>query len=76
MNSTRINPTATFLVALAVVLVGLFAPGAIGGIVLLAIAAFLIYLMTLTWSVQPLGKRAVRLVILGALILTALIKIM
>ncbi|GAA4713403.1 DUF6703 family protein [Phytohabitans rumicis] len=76
MNSTRINPTTVFLVALAAVLVGLFAPGVIGGIVLLAIAAALIYLMSLTWSTQPPGRRIVRIVILTVLIATALLKIM
>ncbi|BCB79319.1 hypothetical protein ACFQ1L_10895 [Phytohabitans flavus] len=34
----RINPTAAFLGALVVVLIGLFAPGVIGGAVLLALA--------------------------------------
>ena len=72
----QINPTTAFLGALVVVLVGLFAPGVIGGIVLLALAAGMIYLMTRTWPVTAPRTRTVRLIMLGLLLLAALFKIL
>jgi hypothetical protein len=72
----RINPTAAFLGALLVVLVGLFAPGVIGGFVLLALAAGLIYLMSRTWPITAPRTRAIRVIMLGLLVLVALVKIL
>jgi len=72
----RINPTAAFLGALVVVLVGLFAPGVVGGVVLLALAAGMIYLMTRTWPITAPRTRTIRLVMLGLLLLGALFKIL
>jgi hypothetical protein len=71
----RVNPTTAFLGALAVVLLGLFAPGIIGGAVLGALAAGLAYLTWQTWSVQPPALRVVRLVLLSGLIAAVLAKI-
>jgi hypothetical protein len=76
MKLTRLNPTSVFLGALVVVLVGLFAPGAIGAIVLLGVAAGLIWLMRRTWPVQTPGTRAVRLVILTLLLTAAAAKLL
>jgi hypothetical protein len=72
----RMNPTAAFLGALVVVLVGLFAPGVIGGAVLLALAAGMIYLMTHTWPITAQRTRTVRVIMLGLLLLAALLKIL
>lgn len=72
----RINPTAAFLGALVVVLVGLFAPGVIGGAVLLALAAGLIYLMSRTWPVTAPRTRSIRVIMLGLLLLAAVFKIL
>jgi len=72
----RLNPTAVFLAALAVVLVALFAPGPVGGLLLLALAAGLIWLMTLTWPLQAPATRVLRLVILTLLIAVALAKLL
>ncbi|BCB84377.1 DUF6703 family protein [Phytohabitans suffuscus] len=72
----RINPTAAFLGALAVMLVGLFAPGAIGGVVLLALAGGLIYLMGRTWPVAAPRTRTIRVIMLGLLLLVAFAKIL
>jgi multisubunit Na+/H+ antiporter MnhB subunit len=72
----RINPTAAFLGALVVVLVGLFAPGVVGGVVLLALAAGMIYLMTRTWPVTSPQTRSIRVIMLGLLLLAALFKIL
>jgi len=72
----RANPTAAFLAALAVVLVGLFAPGIIGGAVLLVLAAGLAALLVTTWPVQPQRTRALRLVMLSVLVTAGLMKIL
>ncbi|MFG3602309.1 DUF6703 family protein [Micromonospora chersina] len=72
----RLNPTTVFLAALVLVLVGLFAPGAAGGVVLLALAAGLVWLMTVTWPVQSPGTRVLRLLMLTLLIAVALAKLL
>ncbi|GLI01714.1 hypothetical protein [Phytohabitans aurantiacus] len=76
MKLTRLNPTAVFLATLALVLVALFTPGVVGGLLMLALAGGLIYLMTRSWPVQTPANRAIRLVILTLLIAGALTKIM
>jgi hypothetical protein len=72
----RVNPTAAFLLALVVVLAGLFLPGAVGGVVLLVLAAALGWLTASTWSVQAPQTRAVRAALLAALVALAVFKIM
>ncbi|HEX5542081.1 MAG TPA: DUF6703 family protein [Micromonospora sp.] len=73
---SRVNPTAAFLGALALVLVGLFAPGIIGGMLLLALAVGLAVLLAATWPVQTQRTRAMRLAMLSLLFTVALIKIL
>jgi multisubunit Na+/H+ antiporter MnhB subunit len=72
----RVNPTAAFLGALVVVLVGLFAPGVFGGLVLLALAAGMIYLLRRTWPITAPRTRTIRLIMLGLLLLAALFKVL
>ncbi|MEU1684723.1 DUF6703 family protein [Micromonospora sp. NPDC005707] len=72
----RLNPTTVFLAALVLVLVGLFAPGVAGGVLLLALAAGLVWLMTVTWAVQAPATRMLRLVMLTLLIAIALAKLL
>ncbi|MEU3455905.1 DUF6703 family protein [Micromonospora sp. NPDC006766] len=72
----RLNPTAVFLAALVLVLVGLFAPGAAGGVLLLALAGLLVWLMTVTWPVQKPATRVLRLLMLTLLIAVALAKLL
>jgi hypothetical protein len=72
----RVNPTSAFLVALVVVLVGLFLPGVIGALVLLVLAAGLATLLARTWPVQSPPTRAIRLVMLALLVAVALFKIL
>ncbi|WP_433282824.1 DUF6703 family protein [Micromonospora sp. CA-244673] len=72
----RLNPTTVFLAALVLVLVGLFAPGVAGGVLLLALAAGLVWLMTVTWAVQARATRMLRLVMLTLLIAIALAKLL
>lgn len=72
----RVNPTTAFLATLVLVLVALFAPGIIGGGLLLLLAAGLAALMARTWPVQRPQTRAVRLLMLTLLVAVALAKIM
>jgi hypothetical protein len=72
----RANPTTVFLVALVLVLVGLFAPGPFGGVLLLALAAGLVALLLTTWPVQAPAGRVIRLVMLTLLIAVALAKLL
>ena len=71
----RVNPTTAFLAALVLVLLGLFAPGIVGGALLLALAAGLATLLVTTWPVQRPATRTLRLVILTLLVGAALMKI-
>jgi len=72
---SRVNVTAVFLAALAFVLVGLFAPGIVGGALLLGLAAAMAALMVRTWPVQPAPTRTFRLVVLALLTAVAIAKI-
>ncbi|RKR87658.1 hypothetical protein BDK92_1950 [Micromonospora pisi] len=72
----RVNPTVVFLATVIVMLVGLFAPGIIGGAVLLALAVGLLALLRVTWPVQPPATRLVRLLMLALLTTVALVKIL
>ncbi|WP_329013419.1 hypothetical protein OG271_04360 [Micromonospora rifamycinica] len=71
----RVNPTSVFLAALALVLVALFAPGPVGGLLLLALAAGLVYLLAVTWPVQAPQTRVLRLVMVTLLVTVALVKL-
>ncbi|MEU1886956.1 DUF6703 family protein [Micromonospora sp. WMMD987] len=71
----RVNPTSVFLATLALVLVALFAPGPVGGVLLLALAAGLVYLLTVTWPVQAPQTRLLRLVMVTLLVTVALVKL-
>ncbi len=68
----RLNRTAVFVGALVVVLLGLFLPKPAGGLILLAVAAFLIAVMATTWNVQANSTRVLRVTVLVLLIVTGL----
>ena len=72
----RVNRTQAFLAALALVLVGLFAPGWYGAILLFALVAVLLLVLVRTAAVTPPGVVAVRLVILAGVVLIAVYKIL
>src|SRR5687767_9560762 len=72
----RLNVTGVFLATLALMLVALFAPGIVGGALLLALVAALAALMARTWPVQAPRTRALRLAVLALLTVVALIKIL
>jgi hypothetical protein len=71
----RANRTAVFGLTAALVLVALFAPGLVGAVLLLAMAAALFALSTVTWQLQPPATRLARLAILAGLVLIAVIKL-
>jgi hypothetical protein len=72
----RVSPTTAFIVALALMLAGLFLPGIIGAALLFLLAAGLATLTFTTWPVQTPATRAVRVLLLvlllGAVIAKAL----
>ena len=72
----RINPTTAFIVALAVLLIGFFAPGIIGGAVLFLLGAALAGLTFTTWPVQAAPTRVLRVLLLGLLFAAAVAKIL
>ncbi|TYB98340.1 hypothetical protein FXF53_17705 [Micromonospora sp. WP24] len=72
----RVNPTAVFLITLALVLVALFAPGPVGGVLLLALAGGLVALLAKTWPVQAPQTRLIRLLMLTLLVAVALAKLL
>ncbi|RZU77550.1 hypothetical protein EV384_6280 [Micromonospora kangleipakensis] len=72
----RVNPTTVFLATLVLVLVALFAPGPVGGLLLLALATVLVWLMVTTWPVQAPATRVIRLVMLTLLIAVAMTKLL
>jgi hypothetical protein len=71
----RVNPTTAFVVALAVMLAGLFLPGIIGGALLLLLAAALAALTFTTWPVQLPATRVVRVVLLALLFAAVVAKV-
>lgn len=72
----NVNPTVVFLVGTVIVLAALFLPGAIGGVLLLLIAAVAAVLLMGTWHRLTLVGRGARLVILALLVITALQRIL
>jgi hypothetical protein len=71
-----LNITGIFLATIAFVLVALFAPGIVGGALLLLLAAALLGLMVMTWRVTAPRTRALRVVMLSALVAVAFVKIL
>jgi energy-coupling factor transporter transmembrane protein EcfT len=70
----RLNPTAVFLGALILVLLGFFLPGVVGGLVLLVLVLALGALAVATWPLRP-ATRPLRLAVLALLLVVAIIKI-
>jgi hypothetical protein len=70
----RINPTTALLVALAIVLAGIFLPGIIGAALLFLLAVGLAALTYTTWPVQSPPTRMVRILLLSLLVVAAVAK--
>lgn len=72
----RVNPITAFIVALGLLLAGLFLPGIIGAALLFVLVAALAALTFTTWPVQSPSTRvfrvAVLLMMLGAVVAKAL----
>jgi hypothetical protein len=60
----RVNPTTAFVVALVLMLAGLFLPGIVGAALLFLLAAGLAALTFTTWPVQRASTRALRVLML------------
>ncbi|HEX5198657.1 MAG TPA: DUF6703 family protein [Actinoplanes sp.] len=70
----RVNPTTAFIVALVLMLAGLFLPGIVGAALLFVLAAGLAALTFTTWPVQPPPTRVLRIVMLVLLIAAVVAK--
>lgn len=70
----RLPLTGVFLATLALGLVALLWPGAVGGILVLAVAAVVALILTATWNRYPPGARGLRLLVLGMLVVVAISK--
>ncbi|MFC7278794.1 DUF6703 family protein [Paractinoplanes rhizophilus] len=70
----RVNPTTAFIVALVLMLAGLFLPGIVGAALLFVLAAGLAALTFTTWPVQPPPTRVLRIVMLALLIAAVVAK--
>jgi hypothetical protein len=71
----RINPTMAFVLALVVLLTGLFLPGIVGAALLFVLGAVLVALTATTWPVQKPATRAVRVVMLVLLFAAVVAKV-
>ena len=71
----RVRPVTAFLLALAVMLAGLFLPGVIGAALLLVLGAALAALTVTTWPVQRPATRRVRVVLLVLLLAAVVAKV-
>lgn len=72
---SSIKPKQAFLLALVIVLAGLFIPHWIGSLILFCLAAALLALLTVTWRTATPVTILFRLAILAALVLIALYKL-
>jgi hypothetical protein len=71
---SRTSPTVVVFGALAVFLVVLLLPDVVGAVLVLLIAVVLGLLLSRTWPVLTAGTRAMRLVVIGLLLVVALLK--
>jgi hypothetical protein len=71
----RMNRTTLFLIAALYVFLGFLLPGVVGAVLLLALAAGLLWLLLRTWTVHAANARAARLVVLALLVVVAVVKL-
>jgi hypothetical protein len=71
----KVNPTIAFVLALVVLLAGLFLPGIIGAALLFLLGAALVALTFTTWPVQSPAVRAVRVTMLVLLFAMVVAKV-
>ncbi|MFF5082358.1 DUF6703 family protein [Actinoplanes sp. NPDC000266] len=70
----RVSPTTAFIVALAILVAGLFLPGIVGAALLFLLWLGLATLTFTTWPVQSPPTRVIRLIMLVLLLAAALAK--
>nr|WP_203814277.1 DUF6703 family protein [Actinoplanes tereljensis] len=70
----RVNPTTAFIVALVLMLAGMFLPGIVGAALLFLLAAGLATLTFTTWPVQRPSTRVLRVVMLVLLLAAVIAK--
>ena len=70
----RVSPTTAFVVALALLLAGLFLPGIVGAAVLFVLCAALAALTFTTWPVQTPSTRVIRVALLILLLAVVVAK--
>jgi hypothetical protein len=70
----RVSPTRAFLVALVLMLAGLFLPGIVGAALLFVLGAGLATLTFTTWPAQPPATRALRVLMLVLLLAAVVAK--
>jgi hypothetical protein len=68
----KLNPTNVFLITLALILLSLFTPGPLGGILLLIVAGLSGWLLMSTWPRLDPMSRGIRLAILGLIVILAI----
>jgi hypothetical protein len=71
----RLNRTAVFLGVVALVIGGLLLPRPYGGVLLLALAAVLAALLTVTWEQGNRQARVARVAILALLVALAVVRL-
>jgi hypothetical protein len=71
----RLNRTTVFLVTVGLALLGLFIPGLVGALLVLALVGGLGLLLVRTWPLQSAAARVPRLLILALLAAVAIMKI-
>ena len=70
----RVNPTTGFVLALALLLGGMFAPGIVGAALLFTLGAGLAALTFTTWPVQKPSTRVIRVALLVVLLAVVVAK--
>jgi hypothetical protein len=71
----RVNRTQAFLGALGVVVIGLFAPGWFGAVILFALVIALLAILVRTAPATRPGTVLIRLAILAGLVVVAALKV-
>lgn len=72
---SRLNPTTVVIGTVVLFLAVLFLPSVLGAVLVFAIAAALVALLTRTWPVLPNDQRVLRLVVIGLLVLVGVSKL-
>jgi hypothetical protein len=75
MRRSRLANLLVAIVAGVVFLVGLLMSGAVGAVLLVAVAAFLVVLSSAAWPTIPSRGRVVRVLVVAAVLLIAVLKI-